>query len=121
MRGATWASVIQALLISLTFTRVFKETFDRYCIPIEILYVVVPSGYFLLCWFIGYIDEIKGFWKMEGDYYNKRLNPMWDEWCEIIDNTRVSRAKAESVEKEIFKLKETINMLNDSIINNNVR
>lgn len=113
MRGVSWAGAIQALLIALTFARVWKDTFEYYHIPSEILYVLVPGGYFFLCWFIGYIDEMKGFWKMEGDYYNKKLNPMWDEWCDIVKNTREANmkitdvnAKINNLEKEIIRLQE---------------
>jgi hypothetical protein len=115
MRGVSWAGAIQALLIALTFARVWEDKFEYYHIPSEILYVVVPGGYFVLCWFIGYIDEMKGFWKMEGDYYNKKLNPMWEEWCEILDNTRVSRVAVHKMEEEIKTLTETVKLLEDKV------
>ena len=111
MRGVSWAGAIQAVLIALTFTRVFKDTFEYYAIPTEILYVAVPGGYFFLCWFIGYIDEMTGAWKMEGDYYNKKLNPMWEEWCEILENTRVTREYVRNMEKELAQMKETVKLL----------
>lgn len=104
MRGVSWASVIQALLITLTFARVWKDTFEYYNIPPELLYVIIPGGYFFVCWFIGYIDEIKGFWKMEGDYYNKKLNPMWDEWCEMFKNARECNEKLEKINEMLKKL-----------------
>jgi hypothetical protein len=104
MRGVSWAGAIQALLIALTFARVWKDTFDYYNIPSEILYIIVPGGYFFVCWFIGYIDEVNGFWRMEGDYYNKKMNPMWDEWCEIVKNTRECNEKIEVINEMLKKL-----------------
>jgi len=39
------------------------------------LYIVVPVGYFVIAYYIGYMDEKKGIWLKEAIYSTKYLNP----------------------------------------------
>ncbi len=39
------------------------------------LYILVPIGYFIACYIIGFLDEKYGIWKMEAVYGSKDLNP----------------------------------------------
>jgi hypothetical protein len=59
----------------LTFAKVWEETFNFYQVPIIIIYIGLPSLYIFSCWIVGYIYDVKGFWKEEASHANRELNP----------------------------------------------
>lgn len=88
MRGASWASVIMTLIYTLTFAKVWEETFVFYHIPIMLVYIGIPLCFIVACWVIGYIDETKGLWKAELTYANNILNKEFTELCHEVNETK---------------------------------
>jgi hypothetical protein len=68
----------------LTFAKVWEETFKFYSIPMIIIYAVLPLGYIIVCWFIGYFYDVKGIWKEETSHSNANLNPEFLVLCENV-------------------------------------
>lgn len=68
----------------LTFAKVWEETFTFYNIPMISIYLLLPLGFFIACWWMGYIYDVKGIWKEENRHINDKLNPQFQLlWTDI--------------------------------------
>jgi len=67
----------------LTFAKVWEETFIYYNIPMITIYLALPMGFFIACWWIGYLYDVKGIWKEETSHQNMKLNP---EFLTVLSN-----------------------------------
>lgn len=97
-RGAGWAGMLIAFVNTLTFAKVWQETFIYYGISPTIIYVALPITYLVACWTIGYIDEVKDLWKAEYTYTNKLLNK---EWCELSEKIDLINSKIDNITYKI--------------------
>lgn len=70
----------------LTFAKVWEETFKFYGIPPIAVFTIFPAGYIFVCWFTGYLFDIKGIWKAETKFANRNQNP---EILEIYENIKL--------------------------------
>jgi hypothetical protein len=61
------------------------------------LYIIVPIGYFIACYLIGYLDEKHGIWKMEAVYGSKNLNPFMEQIDKKIDKLIEHKDKEERI------------------------
>ena len=86
--GMAFASVFLALFNILTFAKVWSGTFEYYGVPSLLVYVGVPTAYFVVTFGIGYIYEFSGLWAKEVSYQNIVLNP---EVRDMIENMKVIR------------------------------
>jgi hypothetical protein len=68
----------------LTFLKVWETTFEFYGIPMLTIYVGAPIGYFLICWFVGFMYDRKGFWKAETTFTNKNQNTEFLTMCDDV-------------------------------------
>lgn len=85
----------------LTFAKVWEETFKFYNIPMIIIYVVLPVGYMITCWWIGYLYDIKGIWAEEVSHQNEYLNP---EFVVLCDNVVKLDEKLDGLNKKLDDL-----------------
>jgi len=68
----------------LTFAKVWEGTFIYYGVPMLIIYIILPMGYMISCWCIGYLYDVKGIWKEETSHANANLNPEFVVLCENV-------------------------------------
>jgi hypothetical protein len=82
----------------LTFAKVWEDTFKFYDIPLITVYVSLPLGFFISCWIIGYLYDIKGIWKEENSHTNLKLNP---ELLVILSRLQYTVTKLDELERKI--------------------
>jgi hypothetical protein len=91
-----------SIISILTFAKVWEETFKFYGIPMIIVYVILPLGFGLACWCIGYFYDVKGIWKEENSHINASLNP---EFQLVWEDIRIIDRKLGSIQQQLEELK----------------
>lgn len=80
-RGQGWLWYVKDLILLFLGLYVVEDVFERFGFDSvfssvsKYLYIVVPVGYFVIAYYIGYMDEKKGIWLKEAIYSTKYLNP----------------------------------------------
>jgi hypothetical protein len=85
----------------LTFAKVWENTFVYYGIPPVSIYIAMPIGFFVVCFCIGYIYDVKGIWKEETSHSNTKLNP---EFVTICENVERMDKKLDDIAKQIEEI-----------------
>jgi len=85
----------------LTFAKVWQQTFESWNIPMLFMYFVLPVGYLITCWFIGYFYDVKGIWAEETSHQNAYLNP---EFVVLCDNVVKLDEKLDDLKKRLDDL-----------------
>jgi hypothetical protein len=80
-QGSGMVGILISLTTLLTFANVFQPTFEKIGIPVQAIYILLPIGYILLCWYVGMIYDTKGFWEEETSHANEFLNPEFSAMC----------------------------------------
>jgi hypothetical protein len=80
-QGSGMVGILISLTTLLTFANVFQETFAKWGIPIQAIYIALPIIYILLCWYIGMLYDTKGFWEEETSHANVNMNPEFSKMC----------------------------------------
>jgi len=80
-RGQGWLWYVKDLILLFLGLYVVEDVFERFGFDSvfssvsKYLYIVVPVGYFVIAYYIGYMDEKKGIWLKEAIYSTKYLYP----------------------------------------------
>jgi len=82
----------------LTFAKVWQPTFEAYGIPMLAVYIILPFGFIISSWFIGYIYDVKGLWKEETSHTNIYLN---QEWMILCENVGILSIKLDDLNKKM--------------------
>lgn len=98
----------------LTFAKVWEQTFAFYHIPPLVIYISMPLLYIMVCWYIGYIYDTKGFWGMENSHINTQLNK---EFFDLCDNAKDTISKLNAVASKIETLNSKMETLENEIKN----
>ena len=89
----------------LTFAKVWQPTFESWGIPMLFMYFVLPFGYLVTCWAIGYLYDVKGIWKEETSHSNAYLNPEFVILCDNVislsDELKETNKKLESINNKM--------------------
>jgi len=99
--GVGFVGMFTSAIGILTFAKVWEGTFIYYRIPTIIVYVVLPVGFFIVCWLVGYIYDIKGIWKEETSHVNVNLNPEFVIICESVETVNI---KIDDIIRRLEKL-----------------
>lgn len=85
----------------LTFAKVWENTFIDLSVPLVFVYIALPLGFFISCWCIGYIYDVKGIWKEETSHTNMKLNP---EFLTILANFETIKSKLEILQQKVDEI-----------------
>jgi len=99
--GAGVVGMFTSAIGILTFAKVWEGTFIYYEIPAIAIYVALPLGFFIVCWLVGYIYDVKGIWKEETSHANVNLNPEFVIICENVENVNT---KVDDIIRRLEKL-----------------
>jgi hypothetical protein len=104
-QGSGMVGILISLTTLLTFANVFQPTFEKIGIPVQAIYILLPIGYILLCWYVGMLYDTKGFWEEETSHANEFLNPEFSKMC----------AEIESMKRTLEEINERTNPKPDAI------
>jgi predicted KAP-like P-loop ATPase len=111
--GSAIVSIVITIVNLLTFAKVWEKTFEYYGIPPVAVYILFPACFIAGCWYVGYLYDIKGVWKAETKFGNRKQNP---EIMEIHDAVMKIQEYEKSNQDEIRKLIDTIEQLKNEKI-----
>jgi hypothetical protein len=105
-RGSSWIGIILTLGIITANLKLF-EPFIVSILPawfhMQWLYLIAVPGYFVACYFIGWLDERKGIWKNENSY-GWEVTP---ESMELISSIRMIREYVDEQRARELPLEQT--------------
>jgi hypothetical protein len=96
-----------AVINLLTFAKVWEGTFKYYGLPPIAVYILLPFFFVLGCWYVGYLYDVKGLWKSETKFSNRKQNP---ELFEIYETVMEDHKIALQSQKDMKKIKEFLNI-----------
>ena len=92
----------------LTFAKVWESTFIDLEVPLILVYVALPVGFFISCWCIGYIYDVKGIWKEETSHTNMKLNP---EFLIVLSNFDIINTNFNNINVKLDMLQKKVDEL----------
>lgn len=98
--GSAIVSSAMTVINLLTFAKVWENTFIYYSIPPISVYILLPLFFITGCWYVGYLYDIKGLWKAETKFGNKKQNPELMEIHETVSEIKSMLTNPEIVVEE---------------------
>lgn len=97
-RGQSWTDYFRYIVYVFAGVRLAEDILTRFFgVPAEafkVYYMYLPILYFITIYVMGWIDEMKGIWKLESVYNYRELNPYFSSFEE----------KLKSLESKVDKM-----------------
>ncbi len=88
-RGQAWGDYLKNIVYVVAGIRLAEDILTRFfSVPSEAFkeyYIYLPPLYFIFLYTIGWIDEMKGIWKLESVFNYRELNPYFSSFEEKLD------------------------------------
>ena len=95
LRGISYVSMGITILSLLTFLKVWQETFNRFGIPNEVMFIGFPMAVIIGCVILGFLDVKYKMWHRESVFSSKNISPV------VVNSYNTTK----HIEKEIKLLK----------------
>jgi hypothetical protein len=88
-RGQSWVAYLKDAVYVYIAILALEDLLKRFDIVdpllIKYLLIIMVPVYFFCCFVIGWLDEIKGIWKLEAIYGSQQLNPYFERLNKMVE------------------------------------